>query len=87
MYEKCLKKEINTRRADAITLSNALIYASPAYDRPGADKKQRMWDTFMRSLDWDKLTKEPVKPSPTTIIRGFGALGVPATKPKKGGKV
>lgn len=87
MYEKCLKKEITTRRSDAITLSNALIYASQSYDRTAANNKQRMWDTYMRSLDWDKLTSKPKKADPKQLAMAFGALGVPVTKPNKGGKV
>jgi hypothetical protein len=88
LYEKCIKKDMDDRRVEAVTLANALIYASPSYDRPGANKKQQMWDKFMNSLDWDRITKKRDKPSPESIGAAFGAFGVPVTKPvtKKGGK-
>jgi hypothetical protein len=88
LYEKCIKRDMDDRRTGAVTLANALIYAGPSYDRAGANKKQQMWDKFMDSLDWDRLTKKRDKPSPDTIGAAFGAFGVPVTKPviKKGGK-
>jgi len=75
-----LKKEIDVRKADAITLANALVYTSPSYDNTSQAKKQRMWTSFMNSLDWNKITKKPEKPDPDALIHVFGKMGVPATK-------
>ncbi|MBU0963258.1 MAG: hypothetical protein KKD48_05120, partial [Nanoarchaeota archaeon] len=81
-YEKCLKAELDDQKFDAIKLANALVYASPSYDRSSSDKKQRMWDRFINSLTWEKLTKPKQQPDPDALVSVFGGLGVPATKPK-----
>lgn len=86
MYEQCLKKEINKQRSDAITMANAFAYSTPAHSNESLSKKQRAWNNFMNSLDWDKITKKPSKPDPTALISVFGSLGVPSTKVDKGVK-
>lgn len=86
MYEKCLKKEIDKQKLDAITLAQALAYVSPSSDNAQASRKQRIWNNFMNSLDWNKITKKPSKPDPTALMSVFGALGVPSTKTNKGVK-
>lgn len=85
-YEKCLKSEIENRKSEAITLANALIYTSPSHDTTSHIKKQRMWNSFINALDWDKITKEPKAPDPDALISAFGVFGVPPTKKPKGGK-
>lgn len=68
---------------DAITFAQALAYVSPSSDNASASRKQRAWNNFMNSLDWDKITKKPSKPDPTALVSIFGALGVPSIKAKK----
>ena len=63
-----------------------MVYASPSYDQSSSVKKQRMWDRFINSLTWEKITKPKEKPDPNALISVFGSLGVPAIKPIKSKK-
>jgi len=83
-FEKCLKKQLNDRQFLAICTAQAINYAS--IPPMGADssyfrKKQRMWEKFINSLDWDKNRK---KKDIRQIQRNLSAL-VPI-KIKKGDK-
>lgn len=83
MYEKCIKNELEDRRRSAVTMANANMYASPSYDRSAARSKERIWQQFMDSLDWDKLTNLKKKQSPEEIKRAFKSLKIPIVGEKK----
>lgn len=74
------------QRFDALKLANALVYASPSYDQASSSKKQRMWNKFINSLDWEKATKPKQQPDPDMLVAAFSSLGVSPTKVKKGEK-
>ena len=57
MYEICKKDEMYSRKSDAIIMANAMVYASPSYDKSAARNKQRAWEKFIRSLDWERVSK------------------------------
>ena len=78
-YEKLKHKELDNRKHEAICLANALVYASPTYDRSSAHKKQRMWERYVKSLDWDTVTKAN-KPTVGSLLKMFGGKGVKVKK-------
>lgn len=86
MYEKCVKEELEQRRLDAITLANAGIYTSPSYSKSSARDKQKMWQQFVDSFDWEKRVAKKKKKSPQEIIKVFQKLGIAVVgnKEKKG---
>jgi len=57
-YEKQIKKELDGYKMDAVVLGNALVYASPAYDRRDVGKKRDSWNKFLDSLTWDKMEEK-----------------------------
>lgn len=65
---------------DAMILAQVGVYVSPSYDNNSARKKQRSWNKFMNSLDWDKITKKSEKPKAEVLKSVFGGIGVPIKK-------
>jgi len=65
---------------DATILAQVGVYVSPSYDNISARKKQRSWNKFMNSLDWNKISKKQEKPKAETLKAVFGGLGVPLKK-------
>ena len=69
-------------RMDAIVLANSLIYASPTYSARDGQKKQKIWNKFINSMDWDYLQEKNKKKTPKEVRSIFGALGIPMRKKK-----
>lgn len=85
MYEKCVKEELDKRKLEAIIIANATSYSSPAYSKEGARSKQKMWQKFIDSLDWNRLVSIRKKQSPENVEKVFKGLKViPIAKGKKG---
>lgn len=87
-YEKCERQRLRERREDAITMANAIVYGSPSYDTKSVRSKQRMWEQFIRSLDWEYIEKKSKKMTVgdfTKMISGTGAIPV-RQREKKGDK-
>lgn len=60
-----------------------MVYASPSYDQKAASSKQNMWQRFLDSLDWEKLTNKDGK----DIRKVLGVLSsIPGIKVKTGKK-
>jgi len=57
-YEKQSKKELEDWRMEAVVLGNALVYASPSYDKRDSSKKRESWSKFLDSLTWGKLEEK-----------------------------
>lgn len=86
-YEKIKKQEFDDARTNAVILANAVAYASPpsfGQSRSDGKRKQRGWNKFLDSLDWNKLTK---KEKDTTDYKKakhfFGSIGIPVNTGKK----
>ena len=80
-YEKLKKEELDNQRSEAVTLSNALIYASPSHEQSDARKKQQSWNKFMDSLTWDKLKTEKKVKTVKDVKQGFFNIpGLPIKK-------
>ena len=60
---------------DAIVLANALVYATPSSDRSGISSKQKTWEKFINSLDWDSVPKEK-KTQAKNVLGMFKKLGM-----------
>lgn len=45
---------MDEQKTDALVLANALVFASPSYDRQAVQEKKRNWSSFLDSLDWRK---------------------------------
>jgi len=58
MYEVCKKDDMYDRKSNAIVVANAMVYASPSYKKSDARQKQRSWEKFINSLDWEKVSKK-----------------------------
>ena len=68
---------------DAIIVGQATITASPSYDKRSAATKQRSWEKFVDSLDWDLMIEKTTKKTDikkTTAF--FSAIGIPNTVKK-----
>lgn len=87
MFEKCVKDDLNNKQINAVTLAKAGIYVSPSYDTKSMMSKQRMWQQFMDSLDWDKLSDLKRKQSPEKVKEVFKSLGIPIAGEKDKGSV
>ena len=60
-YEECIKKDLEEKKFNAISMANAVSYATPAVDRKSASDKTRHWRQFMDSLDWEKLKSKGIE--------------------------
>lgn len=77
LFEKCKKESLHDQRNNAITLAHALIYASPSQDKKGANKKQKMWDKYINSLDLNKLMEKEKPAEYNKLVTIFRSIGVP----------
>ena len=50
-FNDIMKKEMEDRRADAITIANSVAAGTPADSRKGASQKEQNWKKFLDSLD------------------------------------
>jgi hypothetical protein len=75
-YEKCKKREIEAQRDIAITVFNAALCTSPSYSTKSAHDKQRQWNKFMDSLDWDKIAEKGKKKTIGDMKKLFAGLGI-----------
>lgn len=56
---------MDEQKIDALVIANALVFASPSYDKQSVQEKKRNWNQFLDSLDWRaKLSGH--KPTKTT---------------------
>lgn len=79
-YEKCRRDYLDTKRLHAITLAQALVYTNPSSDRSYIHKKQKMWEKFINSLDYDKLIareKRRKDQDYNQIVKTFRMLNIP----------
>jgi len=88
-FEKIRKRELDDYRMNAMVLTNCLIYSNPTSEQGTARKKAQMFQQFMDSLNWGRLTKkdkerkEP-KTAETVIKSLFGGAGlIPMRKGEK----
>lgn len=81
-YEKSKRVELSRDRMNAIVMAQSMFYASPSYDRSGAHKKQKAWEKFLDSLDFDAI-EEKSKPTVNSFVKMFQSAGVPIKGPKK----
>ena len=72
---------METQKMGAVVLAQALVYASPSYEKKDSTKKQRIWNKFMDSLDWEKIGKKPKKPHPGELKAVLGGIINRANKP------
>jgi hypothetical protein len=77
LYEKCKKESLHNQRDNAITLAHALIYTSPSQDKKGSNKRQKMWDKYINSLDLNKLMKKNKPAEYNKLVTVFNSIGVP----------
>jgi hypothetical protein len=66
---------MDSEKTEAIILANALIYASPSYDKNAVSKKQQNWDRFINALDWRYKLKDTKKVGKKrTVGQLFGSI-------------
>jgi hypothetical protein len=89
-FEKSRKYELEQQRRDAMTMANALVYATPVGEKSDLRKKQQTWEKFINSLDIDYVKKKEEKPKQTVgdVRKMFGGLGmkIPMITPKQKGE-
>ena len=73
-YEKQIKKELDDWKMNSVVLGNALVYASPSYDKRDGQKKKEAWGKFLDSLTWEKMEEKSEK-SKMTVGTVVGTLG------------
>jgi len=82
--EKCMRKELDDRKFQAISMAQSISYASSppmGADRPYFRSKQRSWDKFMKTLDWDaKVEAKDIR----TVRNVLSGAGIPIKVRKKG---
>ena len=82
-YKEALKENLSVQKRNAITLANALIYTSPSQDRTSSQRKQRYWERFLRSLDWDWISTREKAIGPSEFAKSLSGIGVPINIKKK----
>lgn len=80
-FEKIRKMDLDKEKMNAIILANCLMYSQPASDASSARKKNRAFQQFMDSLNWNKLVtkyKERTKPKTAeNVLKSlFGGVGL-----------
>lgn len=80
-FEKCKKINLDNTRVDALTIANAINYASPRFSDNNKDfnSRKKSWSDFMDSLDWGKLEQRGRK-----TIKDFSNMFKNAGIPIKG---
>jgi len=81
-YEKCRKNRLEDYRMEALVLTQSMVYTSPSNDKGSVRKKQRMWDKFIKSLDYEHLIAKSQKKiqNPEKMLNVFKRIGVPVYK-------
>ena len=85
-FGKCLKKELDSRKFNAIVLANAVSYASMppmGADQSYMRKKQQAWDKFMKTLEWNEKPKSKDIREVRSVL---SSVGIPVKVIKKGDK-
>ena len=81
-----MKKELDSRKFQAIVLANAVSYASAppmGADRSYMRSKQQGWDKFMKTLEWRDTSKgKDIR----AVRSALSSVGIPVKVIKKGDK-
>lgn len=80
-YEKIKKIELDTERMTALTMTNCLVYATPANDVSESRIKNRNFQQFMDSLNWNSFAekaerKTQPRAAADTLKRLLGGVGM-----------
>ena len=85
MYEKCIKRDLNDKRHNALTLANAMVYTSPYKDKNSMQKSNMNWNKFLDSMDYKKIIGVPddEKKRGTDLAKDLSSMfGLPIKKRK-----
>ena len=69
-------------KMNALIMANSLSYTAPVYKSSDAHKKQRLWESFIDSLTWEKLMMKADK-SVGKFVRMFRNAKIPIKERKK----
>jgi hypothetical protein len=80
--EKIKKMTLDRNRMDAIIMSNCMVYTSPVEDMVQARIKNKRFNAFLDTLNWDRLVsteekKRKSRSAEQTLKSLFGGVNLP----------